>query len=208
MHCSIDVRVVPLCVCVCVFVCDVGESAQCSRNRCCLFGHGHGGGGGGGVERSHVLWEEELQTAGGTDRRSHWQEVLSGDETPLRGWSHIGDVSPWGRLDVVWVSFNAKPVGLCNINMQPEGHFSLLWRRDALRKPKVFGGEAGHCFSGSGGEVGWLATTRLLVRSPAPWARRLTLTAPDQLVPWCCCECVHEWVNVGQYCTELWVATG
>ena len=58
----------------------------------------------------------------------------------------------------------------------------------------------------------WLVTARL---SRCPWARHLTLTAPDELAvvfawltPPSVCECVYEWVIVRQYCKALWVATG
>ena len=45
-----------------------------------------------------------------------------------------------------------------------------------------------------------------------PWARQFTLTARDELAVtlhgWLRRRCVHEWVNVSQYCKALWVATG
>ena len=163
MHCSIDVAVGPLC--------DVGESAQRSRNRCCLLGHGHRGGGGGGVERSHVLWEEELQTAGGTTRHSQRDSERLWRQPPVDDLkSHWRCFTLLLMMDVVCVSYNVKIVGIFNMNMQPEDNFLLLWRFDALRKHTVEVDsceKACHCFSGSWGKVGWLATRRLLVQSQA-----------------------------------------
>ena len=57
--------------------------------------------------------------------------------------------------------------------------------------------------SSSGGRVGWLVTAMLLVRvSRCPWARHLTITAPDELAValhcwlrrWCVNVCMNGWM--------------